>query len=808
MRCLTLTVILLISLVFASGQLEENEIDYFGCEQHTTCGSCLNEDSMCSWCEDETYHLYSQFVIGCSSRERLMQLGCSQDLILSSSQPKIDLMSNELFSDVVDEENMDTVQIRPQKLSLSFSPFEPQNFSFHYRPAKDFSLDLYYLMDLTWSMKDDKETLVKFKDDLGRELKNITKNFRLAFGSFADKPLMPYASMEERRRKNPCLVEHGECERTYDFRHRLNFSEVHTFVQALNSSEITANLDNAEGGMDALMQVLVCGDQMGWNPKSRKIVIFATDGLSHFAGDGVLGGAVKPNDKKCHLNADGYYEHNEMDYPSLEQISRVLHEQKISVIFAATQEVLFYYEQIKNLLPENTFVGLLESDSSNILALIKRGYDYIASVVNFEVPTDEDFEFTVYSNCGDDSRTPFQTSKCTNIKLGETYNFTVDMAVKSNRQRVIKSKKSFVIKESQLGQEILTVEVDMVTACKCSESKSECPTNAEKECGICVCKPGWSGKNCSCNEHTQGNFKNTDGCYPPMGVNGRAVSPCSGKGDCFCDKCQCDQGWDGKFCECSICPINQDSRKVCGGKNRGNCVCGVCACRKGWSGPTCSCSDNLCTSPWNNDLCSGNGVCNCGKCKCTEKGGKNYAGRYCETCSNCNNPACSVYEKCVLNELNIQLSAKEPCISQDGTIFIPKHVPTSFPETSDEQQCVIRIDDKRSKEDGCEYIFTYNVRKDWNTELSIYQKACPNDYQTAGIMKTGVAIVIVMAIVIICLIMWKIYDNLLYQREYRKFQAQKMNDQKKINYVVGNPLYKSPITRFEVPDDYVREHED
>lgn len=125
------------------------------------------------------------------------------------------------------------------------------------------------------------------------KIESLFEFIRLALGTFADKPLMPYASMEERRRENPCLVEQEKCERTYDFRHRLNFSKVPQFVEAVNASEMTGNLDNAEGGMDALMQVLVCGDRIGWNPNSRKIVIFATDGLSHFAGDGLLGSVVK-----------------------------------------------------------------------------------------------------------------------------------------------------------------------------------------------------------------------------------------------------------------------------------------------------------------------------------------------------------------------------------------------------------------------------------------------------------------------------------------------------------------------------------
>ena len=77
---------------------------------------------------------------------------------------------------------------------------------------------------------------------------------------------------------------------TYDFRHMLNFTtDMKKFTKALLDSSITANLDNADGGFDALMQVLICGDRIGWNPKSRKVVLIATDSLPHFSGDGKLG---------------------------------------------------------------------------------------------------------------------------------------------------------------------------------------------------------------------------------------------------------------------------------------------------------------------------------------------------------------------------------------------------------------------------------------------------------------------------------------------------------------------------------------
>lgn len=78
------------------------------------------------------------------------------------------------------------------------------------------------------------------------------------------------------------------------------------------------------------MQILVCRSEIGWGEKTRKIIILATDGRAHYAGDGLLAGIVKKNDKRCHLNNQGDYVGSlEYDYPSLEEIYRELLKTKV-----------------------------------------------------------------------------------------------------------------------------------------------------------------------------------------------------------------------------------------------------------------------------------------------------------------------------------------------------------------------------------------------------------------------------------------------------------------------------------------------
>lgn len=63
-----------------------------------------------------------------------------------------------------------------------------------YKHTRDYPVDLYYLMDLSASMEDDKDSLSKLGSKLAAEMQALTRDFRLGFGSFVDKVEMPYVS--------------------------------------------------------------------------------------------------------------------------------------------------------------------------------------------------------------------------------------------------------------------------------------------------------------------------------------------------------------------------------------------------------------------------------------------------------------------------------------------------------------------------------------------------------------------------------------------------------------------------------------
>lgn len=82
---------------------------------------------------------------------------------------------------------------------------------------------------------------------------------------------------------------------------------------------------------------------------------------------------MTPNDGKCHLNGIDYNFGLLHDYPSLGQISRLVQEESMNVIFAVTENVVRPYEAFKPLV-RGSSVGVVSKDSSNVVNLVEDQY--------------------------------------------------------------------------------------------------------------------------------------------------------------------------------------------------------------------------------------------------------------------------------------------------------------------------------------------------------------------------------------------------------------------------------------------------
>lgn len=73
------------------------------------------------------------------------------------------------------------------------------------RQVEDYPVDLYYLMDLSYSMNDDLFRLRTLGKGLAEAMSRTTSNLRMGFGAFVDKPRSPYMYISPKEAvKNPC----------------------------------------------------------------------------------------------------------------------------------------------------------------------------------------------------------------------------------------------------------------------------------------------------------------------------------------------------------------------------------------------------------------------------------------------------------------------------------------------------------------------------------------------------------------------------------------------------------------------------
>lgn len=76
----------------------------------------------------------------------------------------------------------------------------------------------------------------------------------------------------------------------------------------LTNSALTARFSfgsfscsSVSGGFDAIMQAVVCRNQIGWREQARHLLVFSTDAGFHYAGDGKVRHTQFPNAKLVYL---------------------------------------------------------------------------------------------------------------------------------------------------------------------------------------------------------------------------------------------------------------------------------------------------------------------------------------------------------------------------------------------------------------------------------------------------------------------------------------------------------------------------
>ncbi|KAG9340268.1 hypothetical protein JZ751_021711, partial [Albula glossodonta] len=410
-----------------------------GCQVQSSCVECVRMPG-CAWCKQKSGEAAAQ---RCDTPEGLRRRNCSLENVMDPRPVR---------ETVRDDEHRSgpgaVVQLRPQNLHLKLRVGVPQTFEVKFKRSEGYPIDLYYLMDFSYSMRDD---LAKVKT-LGRKilvaLRNVTSTVRIGFGAFVDKPAMPFISTVESKLKHPCRDKKIPCQPSFSFKNVLPLTnDANEFERSVSQEKISANLDNPESGLDAIMQATVCQKEIGWG-KVTRILVYTSDDIFHTAGDGKLAGIYHPNDGQCHLNSEGIYDKSQ------------LYVRKLALSEALPLSV----------------VGELKGDSSNVVQLISYAYG----------GSDEELHITVETLCDCDCRDEEERSPhCSG-------NGTLSCGQRCE------------CPQEEYDDLVLTLD----TSCRQANDTELCSGHGTCVCGQCVCQGHYTGDYCHCDPTSCSRYDN------------------------------------------------------------------------------------------------------------------------------------------------------------------------------------------------------------------------------------------------------------------------------------------------------------
>ncbi|KAG8006782.1 Integrin beta-3 [Nibea albiflora] len=746
-----------------------------------TCQQCLAVHPTCAWCSQEEFGMGGSTASRCDLKQNLLNGGCSSASVEFPSST-LTIQENKPLSAKASGAADDVTQLRPQKLSITLRPGDAKRFSVSVKQVEDYPVDLYYLMDLSYSMKDDLARLRTLGNELATTMGKKTSKLRMGFGAFVDKTTSPYMyTYPPEAVENPCVQIGDTCLAQFGFKNVLSLTEkVARFTEEVGKQQVSRNRDAPEGGFDAVMQAVVCKEKIGWRADASHLLVFTTDAKTHIALDGRIAGIVQPNDGLCHLDNDNVYNKSTvLDYPSLALMTDKMSENNINLIFAVTSYVEPLYKAYSQLIPGTT-VGTLSDDSGNVIQLIKEAYEKIRSKIELELlEVPEELSLSFNATCLNDEVIP-GVKHCSGLKIGDTVSFSVEVQLRACPKE---KNRTFTIKPRGF-KDSLEVTVDFACSCDCEAkavaNSSICSGgNGTYECGVCQCHQGRLGPRCECSVEDYSPTDNVNCIEKPGGPL------CSGRGDCLCGQCSCHANefgevW-GKYCQCDDFNCLRFKGALC--SDNGKCRCGKCHCDSNWKGPNCNCSTitDTCTSSIGM-LCSGRGYCECGICHCTEPGAY---GATCEKCPTCPD-SCTIKRKCVeckhfkrgqyIKDNTCSAVCKDEIKVVNELVFHDKNARNC--SYKDENDCIVP--------------FQYYEDNSGSSILFVVKEPeCPQGPDILVVLLAVAGAILLLGLV--GLLIWKLLVTIHDRREFAKFEEERA----KAKWDTGNnPLYKGATSTF------------
>ena len=799
----------LVYLMLLASLLSFGAPQLINCSTLVTCSQCISTAS-CVWCS-------TPGSARCLSQENTYS--CRKDLL----QPAT------IISDKQELPLTEHNQVSLKSIDLKLRVSEPVSFSVFLKAAENFPLDLYMLMDLSGSFTEDLKTVKVLAPQLPLALRNVSSDFLIGFGTFVDKPSLPYTSSAQ---LNKIFNTSGQlsscsgsalCAKPFNYEHVISLTNSSDlFSSSVQETIISTNVDDPEDPLGAMLQAVVCDDLIEWRETSIKILLVMTDDVLHTAGNGRLAGIVKPNDGQCHTQYDPilektlYTESFTQDYTSIEQVRQALEDANIVPVFAVASDsssssiLCFYNNTISMLLDSSTV--LLSSNSGNLEDVLSEAHaNAIADArLSFNIPNY--LSANIIVNCPPGSIYLPDSNECTGIGNG-TVSFTITLTLQQCTES-LRNGRSVQIQFNlrPFGQFVANITGFCDCACEKEQeyNSTNCSNNGNITCGRCSCFEGWEGNDCSCS---------TADHDCPVGLNGIT---CSGRGQCDCGQCVCTQPTDpirgvlnprviGETCECSNFECDTGSNGVvCSG--HGNCTCSngqfMCVCYNSTftglphTGERCQCSHDHCINLNGSTaaICSGRGNCDpCepqGRaCRCNE----GFTGIYCEQSTGSIVAGCNdndLTRECVKCYANVAKDGGSPTCS--GFTCTNYSILSSYPSNPASYDINGTIE---GSTDECSFIdsarfceFVYFVGLSTQQRERIYEVLAPRDCLLIPIWAIALLVLVVLVIIgIIILVIIKLIIMYLDYREYQSFQREVNETDLSKNF---NPMYHTPIVTY------------
>nr|DBA19549.1 TPA: hypothetical protein GDO54_015366 [Pyxicephalus adspersus] len=409
----------------------------------------------------------------------------------------------------------DIIQVTPQSLSLSLRPGAAASFKMQVRQVEDYPVDLYYLMDLSLSMKDDLDNIRNLGTRLAAEMAKLTSNFRLGFGTFVDKNVSPFSYTAPKYQNNPCTGT--------PFLLHLWFLCLQNFTALIPGTTVEI-LDQSSQN---ILQLIV----NAYNNIRSKVELIVSE---------------TPEDLELSFTAtcqDG------ASYPGLRKCGELMIGDTVSF------EVSVQARSCPPPGTSHTFtikpVGFRDTLEVTVTYKCSCGCSHLEEASSRKCSGNGTFTCGVCNcdsgflgarcECGEDDDS--SSSSLTTCRESESH------TVCNGRGRCICGLCSCY--EREFGR--ISGSYCQCDDFSCARFKGIlCSGHGECDCGECKCHAGYIGDNCNCTTETR-SCMSSDG------------QMCSGKGNCVCGRCQCvEPGAFGETCEkCPTCPDACGTKRDC-----------------------------------------------------------------------------------------------------------------------------------------------------------------------------------------------------------------------------------------------------